>query len=163
MNRILGLLALGVVLVAVLVALFLAGKPKVVVGSKAFAESWILGQALTDLANRAGDGGVKHVSNLGGTDIVYQALKAGRVDVYPEYTGTITESILKTHERMSVPQIRQALEAQGLSISDSLGFNDGYGLAVTGEIQARLGLRKISDLAAHPELHLAFSHEFLER
>src|SRR5262249_25418894 len=61
-----------------------------VVGSKAFAESWILGEAVADLA-RQGGGEAVHRNNLGGTQIVYTALRTGSIDVYPEYTGTIGE------------------------------------------------------------------------
>lgn len=140
-----------------------AAKPAVAVGSKAFAESWILGEALRGLGQEAGEATVEHRSNLGSTDIVYAALKAGKVDVYPEYTGTIAEAILKSGSRPSVAEIRAALAKEGLGISDSLGFNDGYAIAVSQAAAERYGLRKLSDLARHPELRLAFTHEFLER
>jgi osmoprotectant transport system permease protein len=135
----------------------------VVIGSKAFAESWILGEALADLARPAGTLKVEHTSNMGSTDIVYAALKAGRIDVYPEYTGTIAEAILKAKDRPTLGQMRQALRPAGIGISDSLGFNDGYAIAVARPVAERLGLRKISDLAVHPELRVAMTHEFLER
>lgn len=138
-------------------------KPVVAVGSKAFAESWILGEALRTLGAQAGEADVVHRSNLGSTDIVYAALKAGKVDLYPEYTGTIAEAILKSTARPSLAEIRQALAKEGLGVSDSLGFNDGYAIAVSQQAAERYGLQKISDLARHPELRLAFTHEFLER
>src|SRR5688572_11825827 len=118
-----------------LLVLLLAGctRRPVTVGSKAFAESWILGEALTILGKQAGGMPVKHASNLGGTDVVFAALKSGQVDVYPEYTGTIAEVILKARGRPSLTQMREALAKQGLGISESLGFNDGYGIAVTQE------------------------------
>jgi osmoprotectant transport system permease protein len=140
-----------------------AGKPAVTVGSKAFAESWVLGEALRELGEQGGEAVVKHQSNLGSTDIVYAALKAGKVDVYPEYTGTIAEAILKSTSRPTLPQIREALAPQGLGVSDSLGFNDGYAIAVSQKAADQYGLKKISDLGGHPELRLAFTHEFLER
>jgi osmoprotectant transport system permease protein len=135
---------------------------KVAVGSKAFPESWILGEALTSLATEAG-AQAEHKSSLGGTDIVYKALQTGSVDVYAEYTGTISEVILKAPNHPSPPEINAALKAKGLGISESLGFNDGYALAVTEATQQKYGLRKISDLAAHPELRLGFTHEFVGR
>lgn len=140
-----------------------AEKPAVTVGSKAFAESWVLGEALRGLGEQSGEATVKHQSNLGSTDIVYAALKAGKVDVYPEYTGTIAEAILKSTSRPSLTEIRQALVREGLGVSESLGFNDGYAIAVSQKAADRYGLTKISDLGAHPELKLAFTHEFLER
>lgn len=137
--------------------------PTVRVGSKAFAESWILGEALAMLGEQAGEAKVEHAANLGGTDIVFQALKKGEIDLYPEYTGTITEAILKSPGRPTLAEMRAALGAQGIGISDSLGFNDGYAIAVSREAAARYGLKRISDLAAHPGLRLAFTHEFLAR
>jgi osmoprotectant transport system permease protein len=143
------------------------GTTPVRIGSKAFPESWILGEALASLAREGGDAEVKHQSNLGGTDVVYSALKRGGanggVDVYPEYTGTIAEAILKAPGKMTLPEIRQALEPRGFSISESLGFNDGYAIAVSEAAAEKYGLRRVSDLAAHPDLRLAFTHEFLER
>ena len=137
--------------------------PTVSVGSKAFAESWILGEALTMLGRQAGDVPVEHKDDLGGTDVVYAALKRGDVDVYPEYTGTIAEAILKSPGRPSLEEMRRALAPQGLGISDSLGFNDGYALATTRATAARYGLKRISDLRRQRGLRLAFTHEFVER
>jgi glycine betaine/choline ABC-type transport system substrate-binding protein len=135
----------------------------VTVGSKGFPESWILGASLTALAEEAGAINVTHRKNLGGTEITYQALKSGSIDVYPEYTGTITEVILKSTAARSYDDMRAALAESGLGMSDPLGFNDGYALAVSRDTAARLGLRNISDLKAHPELRLGFTHEFLGR
>jgi osmoprotectant transport system permease protein len=140
-----------------------AAIPTVRVGSKAFAESWILGEALAILVRETGQARAEHRSNMGSTDIVYAALRTGAIDVYPEYTGTIVEAILKSPERPSLARMRAALAREGIGISDSLGFNDGYGIAVTAQTARRLGLARISDLRAHPELRLAFTHEFLER
>lgn len=150
----------------VILAVCLAGRPaaaaEVTVGSKAFAESWILGEALRILASDAGVE-AEHRSNLGGTEIVYQALLTGAIDVYAEYTGTIAEVLLKDSGRPGLPAMREALAKRGLGLSEPLGFNDSYALAVSGETQRRLGLRTISDLARHPELRFSLSHEFLGR
>lgn len=156
-------------LVAMLLALGLAlpawaqDRKPVRTGSKAFAESWILGEALALLGQQAGETTVEHSSNLGGTDIVYAALKRGDVDVYPEYTGTIAEAILKSPGRPTLAQMRAALAKEGLGISEPLGFNNGYALAVTRATAEERGLRAISDLAAQPDLRIALTHEFLER
>lgn len=135
---------------------------KVTVGSKAFAESWILGDALTTLARQAG-ADATHRKNLGGTEIVYQALRNGGIDVYPEYTGTIAQVLMKAQGSPSPREMRTFLETQGIGMSESLGFNDGYALAVTAGAQKKYGLFKISDLAVHPDLRLALSHEFIGR
>jgi osmoprotectant transport system permease protein len=137
---------------------------RVVVGSKAFPESWILGEAMAQLAREAGADPVEHKSNLGGTEIVYEALRTGAIDAYPEYTGTIVEVLLKRPgERLSLEEIRAGLAKDGLDATAPLGFNDGYGLAVARRTAERLGVRRISDLAAHRELRLGLTHEFIGR
>jgi osmoprotectant transport system permease protein len=135
----------------------------VAIGSKAFPESWILGEALADLARSTGTVTVEHRSNLGGTEIVYQALRKGSIDVYPEYTGTVAEVLMKAPGRPSLAEMRAFLARQGIGMSDTLGFNDGYALAVTEATAKKYSLQKISDLAEHPELRLGFTHEFVGR
>jgi len=142
---------------------FAQAKPQVVTGSKAFAESWILGEALKQLAEETGTATAVHRRNLGGTEIVYQALRSGGVDIYVEYTGTLSEVILKLPGRPSIAEMRRKLAPLGLGVSDSLGFNDGYALAVRPETKAKYGLRRISDLRKHPNLRLGFTHEFIGR
>jgi len=136
--------------------------PAVTVGSKGFPESWILGAALTALVEETGGARAVHRKNLGGTEITYQALRAGSIDVYPEYTGTIAEVILKRRAK-SPAEMRAALAEAGLAMSDPLGFNDGYALAVTESTAARASLHSLSDLKAHPEIRLGLTHEFLGR
>ena len=152
-------LLLALLLAAALPA---AGAERVVVGSKAFGESWVLGEAAAILARETG-AAAEHRSNLGGTEIVFQALESGSIDLYPEYTGTIAEVILKSPGHPPLEALRAAVEARGLGIGAPLGFNDGYALAITRAAQQRLGIRKISDLARHPELSLGLTHEFLGR
>ncbi len=135
----------------------------VTIGSKAFPESWVLGETLAGELRSEGVPEVAHRSNLGGTEIVFQGLRAGSIDVYPEYTGTIDEVILHSPQPLPPAEMRAALERQGLGMSDPIGFNDSYALATTQAVQQRLGLRTISDLARHPELRLGLTHEFLGR
>ena len=148
---------------------FLAASParaadrEVVVGSKAFPESWILGEALTKAMRAAGVPRATHRHNLGGTEIVAQALRSGAVDVYPEYTGTIAEVLLHRSGGMGADSMRAALEPLGLGMSEPIGFNDGYAIAVTREAAERYGLRILSDLGRHPDLRLGLTHEFLGR
>jgi osmoprotectant transport system permease protein len=134
----------------------------VTVGSKAFPESWILGEAVRVLMASTETVRAEHRSNLGGTEIVYQALRTGSLDVYPEYTGTIAEVLMKASPGTGLPALRAFLAEQGLGMTDPLGFNDGYALAVMPETQKR-GLEKISDLARFPDLRLGFTHEFIGR
>ena len=138
------------------------GGPSVTVGSKAFPESWVLGEALAALARSAG-ADVEHRRNLGGTEIVFAALSAGSIDAYPEYTGTLREVILHAPRDASLDALRVDLAKRGLGVSDSLGFDDTYALATTEATRSRHDLRTISDLARVPGLRAGFTHEFLGR
>lgn len=138
-------------------------RPKVTVGSKEFAESNILGAALALLLRESGAAEPVLRPNLGGTDFVYKALLRGDIDVYPDYTGTIAQVLMKAKGRPTGAEMRAFLGGQGIGMSESLGFNDGYALAVMPAVAEKLGLRKISDLAAHRELRLGFTHEFVGR
>lgn len=135
---------------------------KIVIGSKAFPESWILGEALANAARDAGADAV-HRDNLGGTQIVYSALERGSIDLYVEYSGTISDVILKRTDHPDLDEMRRALAPRGISVSAPLGFNNGYALAVTRATSDELNLRRISDLLRLPELKIGLSHEFVGR
>ena len=138
-------------------------RSEVVVGSKAFPESWILGEALARRMRAEGVPLVIHRHNLGGTEIVAQALRSGAVDVYPEYTGTIQEVLLHRGSALPPDSMRADLARLGLGMSDPIGFNDSYALAVSASVASRYALRTISDLGRHPDLRLGLTHEFLGR
>ena len=131
------------------------------VGSKRFTESYILGELLSQSAARHGP--AEHKAGLGNTGILYAALRAGSTDVYPEYSGTIAREILKLDGNPNLADVNRALAPMGLAASIPLGFNNTYALGVRGELATRLGLRSIADLAAHPELRLGLSQEFIAR
>ncbi|MGN6526919.1 MAG: glycine betaine ABC transporter substrate-binding protein [Burkholderiaceae bacterium] len=132
-----------------------------VVGSKRFTESYILGEILRQAAATAGP--AEHRQGLGNTAVVLAALKAGAIDAYPEYLGTIDAEILGHRTPSPQARIERELAAQGLGMGVPLGFSNGYALATTAELARRLHLARISDLAAHPGLVLGLSHEFLGR
>lgn len=137
-----------------------ARRPAVVVGSKKFTESVILGELTTGLLR---DDGIaaRHRAQLGGTRILWGALLDGQIDVYPEYTGTLCQELLHTGcERAA---IARALAVHHVAMTRSLGFANGYALAVRADVAERLHLSRISDLAAHPELRIGVSGEFLAR
>jgi osmoprotectant transport system permease protein len=133
------------------------------VGSKRFAESRILGEVLTQTANAVGEAHATHQSGLGNTGIVFAALKGGSIDVYPEYTGTISQELLKSKTPLTVPAMNARLASLGLAASVPLGFNDTYALAMPEALAQKLGIKTLSDLAKHPELRLGLSQEFLKR
>jgi len=135
-----------------------------VVGSKRFTESYILGEIVAQTLDAAGRPAV-HRSGLGNTGILEQALATGSVDLYPEYTGTIVRELLKREGNPSLDELNRWLEPRGLKAAVPFGFNDTYALAMTSAKARELGIAKISDLF-RPEakgLKLGLSHEFLER
>jgi osmoprotectant transport system permease protein len=127
------------------------------VGSKRFTESYILGEILTQTAARTGP--AEHKQGLGNTAIVLGALRSGAIDVYPEYLGTIDLEILKNPQPTSLDAMRTALRPLGLGVAVPLGFSNGYALAVRGDSS----VRRLSDLAQHPDIKIGLSHEFLGR
>lgn len=133
------------------------------VGSKSFTESYVVAEIAAQVIEATGLARVERRVGLGGTGIAYRAVAHGRIDVYPEYTGTISRAILKDPAVESVEAIRAGLRPQGLTISAPLGFENTYALAVRVDLARRLGLERISDLARHPELTGAFTSGFLER
>src|ERR1700691_4651346 len=131
------------------------------VGSKAFTESVILGELATQLGNNAGIPTV-HRSQLGGTRVLWEALLAGDIDIYPEYTGTIVQELIPGTP-VDTAAIESALHQRGIEMTRSLGFNDTYALGVPETLAGQLKLRSISDLREHPALRFGFSNEFLDR
>ncbi len=106
---------------------------------------------------------VVHYREFGGTRIVFDALVAGEIDVYPEYTGTITAEIFAGQNVHDETTMRDLLREKGIGMSKSLGFSNTYALALTRKRAAELGISRISDLKRLPELRLALTHEFLDR
>jgi osmoprotectant transport system permease protein len=127
------------------------------VGSKRFTESYILGEILARAA------GGEHKPGLGNTGIVLSALKAGAIDVYPEYTGTIAAEIVRLPGSAGLEQLNAALGRQGLVAGVPLGFNNSYALAMREERAQSLGIRRLSDLRAHAQLKFGLSQEFIGR
>jgi osmoprotectant transport system permease protein len=153
----------GLVALVVAAALPVDAASVVRVGSKSFTESYVVAEIAAQVLETAGQAQVERRVGLGGTGIAYRAVAHGSVDVYPEYTGTISRAILKDPSVDSVETIREALRPLGLTISGPLGFENTYALAVRADVAQRLGLERISDLARHPELTGAFTSGFLER
>jgi osmoprotectant transport system permease protein len=135
----------------------------ITVGSKRFTESYILGEILRQTALTGGQGEVVHQRGLGNTAIVLSALKSGTIDLYPEYTGTIAKEILKLDAVPPLADLNARLAPEGLAVGVPLGFNNTYALAIRGDLARAKGIARLSELAAHPELRLGLSQEFLGR
>jgi osmoprotectant transport system permease protein len=142
-------------------------RPHVVIGSKAFNESVILGELAAQMAQQTHTATVEHRQHLGGTTVLWEALSLGGerrgVDVYPEYNGTLEYELLKEQRIRSDDDLRKELAKSGILMSRPLGFNNGYALGMKEEVAERFNIRTISDLKGRPDLRFGFSNEFMER
>jgi osmoprotectant transport system substrate-binding protein/osmoprotectant transport system permease protein len=101
---------------------------------------------------------------MGGTAILFQALRAGAIDIYPEYTGTIAREILKMHRSSpDLAELNARLHKLGLEAGVPLGFDNTYAIGMRRGEAERLDITRISDLKRHPGLKFGFGPEFLGR
>lgn len=149
-------------LMLIVLACVVARAEPIVVASKNFNESYILGEILAQLLEREGFE-VERKLGLGGTLICYQALVNGEIDVYPEYTGTISRAIMQLQGNPNINMLRGRLRTDGIDLLPPFGFNNTYAIAVSREIAERHNLQRVSDLVAVDDLNVSVSHEFLER
>jgi osmoprotectant transport system permease protein len=139
-----------------------AARP-VVIGCKQDVEGQVLAEIMAQLLEDRGCT-VERRFALGGTLICFEALKRGSIDVYPEYSGTLEQAILQLPGRVSHARMRELLRQRyNLELLDFFGFSNSYALALSRGTAERRGLKRISDLARHPELRFGFSNEFLNR
>jgi osmoprotectant transport system permease protein len=135
---------------------------EITVGSKKFTESVILGEIMAAVLRDAGIA-VTHRRALGGTRVLWGALRNGDIDAYPEYTGTIAREILAGEGLTTRAQMEAALVERGIRMGRPLGFNNTYAIGMLPALADRLGIRRISDLARHPGLRFGFGNEFMDR
>ncbi len=142
---------------------------RVVVGSKNFTEQIIIGELLAQQIEAHTGLRVERRLNLGGTFLCHQAMLAGQLDVYPEYTGTALTAILGQQPSGDAAAVYQTVRDNyrrrfDLEVGPALGFNNTFAIVVRGDDAARLHLRTISDLVAHArDLRAGFGYEFMER
>lgn len=133
--------------------------PPVRVASKAFTESIILGEcAVQALAHHGLP--VQHKMSLGGSRVLWEALRTGEIDAYPEYLGTFQEMLNTRHTGDNLDTL---LLQHGLARTRSLGFSNSYGLAMRTHQARQLGIVTLSNLRKHPHLRTGFSPEFRHR
>lgn len=149
-------------LACALAAASAAAQPPLRVGSKRFTESYVLAEILAKTAARHAE--VRHLPGMGNTAILFEALRQGSIDLYPEYLGTIELEILRREQASgSLEEVNRALAPMGLQASIPFGFENTYALAVRPDTAATLDSRSIAALATHPGLRFGLSHEFLGR
>jgi len=152
---------LVVVLLAAAAAVGAREEGTIAIGSKTFGESHILGELAALLLESRGFS-VERRLGLGGTAITLGALEAGDLDLYPEYTSTLTRAVFRD-PAMGPAELDAALAERGLLFAVRLGFANNYAIAVPARLAAERGLARISDLRAHENLRFGFSSEFMNR
>ena len=142
---------------------------RIVVGSKNFTESFILGELIAQQIEAHTNLKVERRFYLAGTYICQQAMLAGRIDIYPEYTGTALTAILQQgisrDKREVYERVKDEYERQfGLTLASAFGFNDTFAMEIRGEDARRLNLRTLSQAAQFtPQWRAGFGYEFMER
>lgn len=142
---------------------------RVSVGSKNFTEQVVIGEILAQMLEHTGLSPVERRFYLAGTYICHQAILAGRIDMYVEYTGTALGAVLKERAVGDHEQVYQHVKSEyarrfGLELMPPLGFNNSFAIAMRGEDARKARLRSISDLTGiAPTLRMGVGYEFLER
>src|SRR5271156_3405568 len=142
---------------------------EIVVGSKNFSEQALLGEIVAQHLEARTHRPVTRRFYLAGSYICQQALLAGRIDVYVEYTGTALTAILHDPLESDPGAVLQRVRSEyqrrfGLEVLPSLGFNNTFAIVVRGEDARRLRLKTISDAAPYAhEWGAGFGYEFMER
>lgn len=142
---------------------------RIVVGSKNFTESFILGELIAQQIEGHTSLKVERRFYLAGTYICQQAILAARIDIYPEYTGTALTAVLKQEATGDKRDVYQRVKAEyerryGLTLGPTFGFNDTFAMEIRGEDARRLNVKTLSEAAAFtPHWRAGFGYEFMER
>jgi glycine betaine/choline ABC-type transport system substrate-binding protein len=142
---------------------------RVVIGSKNFTEQAILGEIFAQQIETHTHLRVERRFYLAGSFICHQAILSGRIDAYPEYTGTALTAILKEKPQGSADDVYRRVKSEyeprfNLTLGGPLGFNDTFAIEIRGEDARQLNLKTISQTAAYtPKWRPGFGYEFMER
>jgi osmoprotectant transport system substrate-binding protein len=172
MNAVRSTLSILALLLAVLLSA--CSRPhtdRIVIGSKNFTESFLLGEIMAQQIEAHTNLKVERRFYLAGSYICHQAILAGRIDIYPEYTGTALTAILKQDASLDKDkdevyrQVKGEYEHRfGLTLGPEFGFNDTFAMEIRGEDARRLNIKTLSQAAVFaPEWRAGFGYEFMER
>jgi len=143
--------------------------PRIVIGCKNFTEQIILGELIAQQIENKTHLPVERRFYLGGTYIAHQGILAGRIDIYPEYTGTALTAILKdqpnSDHKIVFERVKSEYERRfHMTLGPPFGFNDTFAIEIRGEDARRLQLQTLSRAAAYtPRWRPGFGYEFMER
>lgn len=155
-------------------ALFLTscGPPRadrIVVGTKNFTEQLVLGEIIAQQIENKTHLPVERRFYLAGSYICHQAILGGRIDIYPEYTGTALTAILKAQPSSDPEQVYNQVKSEyakrfSLEVGRPFGFNNTFAIEIRGEDARRFNLNTISQAATYtPRWRAGFGYEFMER
>jgi osmoprotectant transport system permease protein len=138
------------------------------IGAKNFTEEQILGEMMAQTLEAHTSLAVERHFQLGGTQLAFEALRGGAIDMYPEYTGTGFVTILKEAAPTDRAEARRIVDARfrarfGIAWLPTFGFDDTHVLAVRADDPRLAVVKTISDLARRPDLRLGITHEFMDR
>ena len=142
---------------------------RIVIGSKNFTEQLVLGEIIAQQIESKTHLPVERRFYLAGSYICHQAILGGRIDIYPEYTGTALTAILKEQPSSNPQQVYDEVRTEyarrfNLVAGHTFGFNDTFAIEIRGEDAHRLGLKTISQAAAFtPQWRAGLGYEFMER
>lgn len=151
-------------LIIILCSSSFAQEKVVKVGSKVFTEGYILAELVSQIIEDTGEARVERKFGLGGSGIIFNALKEDEIDIYPAYTGTIREAILNDTLIVDENELRKILlKKYDMLMSSSLGFNNTYALALNEAGAKKYKIKNLSDLKEFSDLKTVFTHEFIRR
>ena len=163
------ILGLSFLLIVLLTACGPSRENRIVVGSKNFTEQLILGELIAQQIENKTHLLVERRFYLAGTFICQQAILAGRIDIYPEYTGTALTAVLKEEPSADREQVYNQVKTEyekrfNLTLGPTFGFNDTFAIEIRGDDARRLNLKTISQAAPYaPQWRAGFGYEFMER
>ena len=145
------------------------GAETLVVGSKNFTEQIVLAELFAQQIEAHSTLRVDRRLNLGGTFICHDALVSGKIDLYPEYTGTSLTAVLNDPLEKDPAKVFRRVQEEyrarfNVEVMPPLGFNNTFAMVVRGEDADKLHLRRISDVVPYaPKWRAGFGYEFMER
>jgi glycine betaine/choline ABC-type transport system substrate-binding protein len=144
-------------------------RDRIVVGCKNFTEQIVLGELIAQQIENQTHLPVERRFYLGGTYIAHQGILAGRIDIYPEYTGTALTAVLKESATSNPKAVYDRVKSEyerrfHLTLGPAFGFNDTFAIEIRGDDARRLHLQTISQAAPYtPQWRAGFGYEFMER
>ena len=168
-SRAFPIIFLLLLLCATLILTSCSARPRIVVGCKNFTEQILLGELIAQQIENTTHLPVERRFYLGGTYIAHQSILAGRIDVYPEYTGTALAAVLKQQPSSEPNTVYDRVKSEyerrfRLTLGPSLGFNDTFAIELRGDDARRLHLQTLSQAAPYaPQWRAGFGYEFMER